>query len=217
MRIKPHVTYFIIPTLLALLLGGFFLVAYSKTDIHLYINSLHSVSGDYFFRIVTHLGDGWIFFFTIPALLFISYRGGLQIALTGLFTGMITGILKNFVFHEAPRPVKYFREIAELYLVPGVEINLINSFPSGHTMAAFSFYFALALLVKNKWASLLFFVFAFLIGYSRMYLSQHFLVDVIAGAGLGICCATGAYLLANRIKSSNWDKNLFDLLKGKRG
>lgn len=60
------------------------------------------------------------------------------------------------------------------------------SFPSGHTQAATSLYFPLALRAKNKKAKL-FFIFLFvMVGFSRMYLGCHTPKDVSAAMALSI-------------------------------
>ena len=52
------------------------------------------------------------------------------------------------------------------------------SFPSGHTQSAFAIYGSLALMIKNKgWRAALFLL-PVLIGFSRMYLGVHTLLDV---------------------------------------
>ena len=206
MRLKPHVTYFILPTILALLVGGFFLWSVPKDQIHLFINSHHSGFTDTFFKYWTYLGEGWMFTLAIPFALFKSWRTGVQIAVTGLFTLFFTAIFKNWLYSGQPRPIEFFKGLANLRLIEGVDMAHWNSFPSGHTTAAFALWFALALAVKKKGWSLVFFCVAFLVGYSRMYLSQHFLVDVVAGAGLGLIAASASYIIAQSFKQPFWDK-----------
>ena len=213
MRVKSHVSIFLIATMIALLLGGFLLMAYSRVDIHLYIKRYHSPLADFVFKYLTYLGEGWLFVLAIPVFVFYSWRKGLLIAFTGVFTGLITGIFKNSIYAGVPRPIEYFSGMSELYFVPGVEMNHWNSFPSGHTMAAFALYFSLAIIVKRTGWSFVFFLIAALVGYSRMYLSQHFLVDVVAGAGLGIVCAALAFVLTSKLPWKNLDKRALDLMK----
>src|SRR5690606_11925214 len=77
-----------------------------------------------------------------------------------------------------------------LHMIPGYAVHWHNAFPSGHTTTAFSL--ALVLLyvlirlgrTEQIWQYCLFAT-ALLVGYSRIYLAQHFFGDVLAGAFLG--------------------------------
>ncbi|NJK86360.1 MAG: phosphatase PAP2 family protein [Bacteroidales bacterium] len=60
------------------------------------------------------------------------------------------------------------------------------SFPSGHATSAFALFFCLAVLVHQNSMKLLFFMSALLISFSRVYLSQHFLLDVYVGSFIGL-------------------------------
>lgn len=73
------------------------------------------------------------------------------------------------------------------------------SFPSGHTSSAFTFAMALTLVLKNKWASIGSFVFAFLMGVSRIYVGVHYPTDVIAGAFVGILYALIGYFIFSKL------------------
>jgi membrane-associated phospholipid phosphatase len=205
---SKQLKYFFIPTVITLLIGGFFIAFQSKADIHIFINSHHSTFGDVFFKYFTYLGEGWLFLAAIPMALFVSSRSGIHLAFTGLFTLLLTALFKRVFFEGEPRPIEYFKNIYDLYLVPGVDLHSWNSFPSGHTMAAFSVFLALATWARNKWVVLLCFFMAFGVGYSRMYLSQHFLLDVEAGAILGIISASLGYYISTLFTSSKLDKPL---------
>jgi undecaprenyl-diphosphatase len=65
--------------------------------------------------------------------------------------------------------------------------ELTHSFPSGHTTSAFVVYGFIAIALfsasqKSKVIPMLFLLLAFLVGFSRVYLLQHYLSDVITGA-----------------------------------
>jgi membrane-associated phospholipid phosphatase len=83
-----------------------------------------------------------------------------------------------------PRPRRFFVErLHDIYFVPGVEVlDNFRSFPSGHSVCAFTAATVFSYYVKNKYWSLVFLLLAALVAYSRMYMSQHFLEDVTAGA-----------------------------------
>jgi membrane-associated phospholipid phosphatase len=137
-------------------------------------------------------------------LLAIKYKYAFIVGISNIISALITQTLKQTVFAHAVRPKKFFEGIHDLYFVPGVENYLYNSFPSGHSTCAFSLYFALALLVKNKILKLLFFIVALLIGYSRIYLSQHFFEDVYAGSIIGVTTTIIVYyFIQNFIQKNN--------------
>jgi len=200
--------YFLIPTLIALLIGGFFIVSQPKADIHIYINSHHEPLADAFFTFMTYLGEGWMFLMAIPLLFIANGRAGIHMAIAALFTLLFTGIFKQVLFEGEPRPVEFFKNIYDLYLVPGVNMHSWNSFPSGHTTAAFAVWLTMAAYLHKKWLIFICFLVAFLVGYSRMYLSQHFLIDVEFGAIFGVVASSLGYYFSSLFPTGALDKNL---------
>lgn len=140
---------------------------------------------------------------TVIILMAVKYRYAVIVGLSNIIASIITQALKQTVFNDVVRPKKFFEGIQELYFVPGVENHLYYSFPSGHATCAFSLYFALALLVKNKALELSLFFVALLVGYSRIYLSQHFFEDVYAGSLIGISITFIVYYLIQK-SNRNW-------------
>jgi membrane-associated phospholipid phosphatase len=63
----------------------------------------------------------------------------------------------------------------------------------------------LALIAPRNWQKLGFFVLAALAGYSRVYLSQHFLIDITVGSVIGITIIMLLFLWAG-----NWEKPWLD-------
>ena len=204
---------FLLPYLVFLLLGGICMLTWTKTEIHLYINEHTHGTADLFFRMATFFGDGILV--GILVLLFLLYRirNGLLILISGLIAGIITQTLKHTLFSHMERPKKFFEGVHQLYLVPGVENYGGHAFPSGHSASAFALYFALAIITPNKFLKFLFILIALLVGFSRIYLSQHFLQDVYAGSLLGICSTVLAFMILTRIeffrKASRMDYSFF--------
>ncbi|MGC8802879.1 MAG: phosphatase PAP2 family protein, partial [Bacteroidales bacterium] len=87
---------------------------------------------------------------------------------------------------DLPRPVKYFEKMADLHLVEGVKLLTSHSFPSGHAASAFALCLSLAIILKKCGWQVLMFLLALVIAYSRVYLSQHFMVDIWVGSAIGI-------------------------------
>ena len=113
------------------------------------------------------------------------------------------------------RPSKFFElyETYKLHLIDGVKMHSLQSFPSGHTATAFNIFIMLAFIVKSNTLKLLFFIMAVLVAYSRVYLSQHFLMDITAGSVVGVTIMVLVF-----IWFGNFNKNWLDcsVLKGSK-
>jgi membrane-associated phospholipid phosphatase len=76
------------------------------------------------------------------------------------------------------------------------------SFPSGHTTSVFALATMLALLEKNKRTNVVYLLVAVAVGYSRIYLGQHFLNDVLMGSTIGMLTSLVIYwLLGEKLQS----------------
>jgi membrane-associated phospholipid phosphatase len=187
--------------LLALLASGvLFLVLNGKEAVFLSLNSYHPFFLNVFFINYTFMGDGIFAFFLIGLMFFYFKRKQCAFALlySFLISGLIAQVIKNLV--NAPRPKLYFEAGTYLNFIDGVTLTGNSGFPSGHTATAFAIATVLALMMKNKKWHLLILPAATLVGYSRIYLAQHFLLDVIAGALLGSIAGVLAFYIAqNRV------------------
>ncbi|MDH5599438.1 MAG: phosphatase PAP2 family protein, partial [Cyclobacteriaceae bacterium] len=63
---------------------------------------------------------------------------------------------------------------------------------------------------KNKYISALSFILALTVGFSRVYLLQHFFVDIYFGAILGVIATVMAVITANKILSYNGLDSLYE-------
>lgn len=155
---------------------------YSREEVYFYVNRLHTSWGDWLFPRITELGStGACVVFTV-LLFYFNKRQGIVLAAAYLFNSMVNFALKFMV--AFPRPSRFFSErLHDIYFVPGVEVlDNFRSFPSGHSVCAFTAATVFSYYVKNKYWSWLFLLLAAMVAYSRMYMSQHFLEDVTAGA-----------------------------------
>lgn len=169
-----------------LLIPGFILLITAKGQFEIWLNSFHTAYFDNFFYWVTYFGDG-IFAACVLAgcILFFSIRKGIISTIILLLVSAVTQILKLFVFPDNHRPSVYLKDVLDLHFVEGLEIHTSNSFPSGHTTQAFCLFFLFAYYQPDKSMNYVFFIIAVLAGISRVYLLQHFLVDIYVGAIIG--------------------------------
>ena len=84
-------------------------------------------------------------------------------------------------------------------LVPLVAEHDPNSFPSGHTCAAFAAASAWWRTLPWRWVRVLAVVLAALMGASRLYVGVHFPSDVLAGLAVGLLCGWLACLLWRQV------------------
>lgn len=172
---------------------------YSKTDLHVKINSLVGNNIlDTFLKYFTHIGDG-VFAVIIGILILIyNIRKGIFVLISYIISGLITSVLKNYFFDDANRPhfvFGYFHKDIKLNYIEGVDMVGLNSFPSGHATSAFALFTCLALISENKYLKIIFLIIALTAAFSRTYLSQHWLIDITAGSLIGIITATLFYFI----------------------
>lgn len=184
-EIYRKVKLFLLPYLALLITCLIIKCIYTREQIYFFINSLHTDWGDKIFPYITNLGDGMALLILAVLIAFYNFRKSFLL-LTGYgVTALVAQILKYFF--DKPRPYLYFKDqLSHIHLVKGVQMLSLHSFPSGHTVTAFSACITLAYLFRNKWLDLLMLLTAMLIGYSRMYLSEHFFEDVTAGSAVGV-------------------------------
>lgn len=100
-----------------------------------------------------------------------------------LISAAATGLIKEII--NRPRPYERYIDVYPDSYESG------NSFPSGHTSLSFSNATSILLSTKKWYWAAPAYAWACGVGYSRMYLGQHYPSDVLAGAITG---AAGAYL-----------------------
>jgi membrane-associated phospholipid phosphatase len=176
-EIKSNKIYFY--TFIFLLFLSFSCIGfYGKSASFIFLNSYHSFWLNFFFINYTFIGDG-IFACCLIGLLYFYFKNknlAINVFYSFLISGLGAQIIKNMV--NSPRPKLYFEPGTYLNFIDGVSKSGYSSFPSGHTATAFAIATVLVLTMKNKNWQLLILSAAVLVGYSRVYLAQHFLIDV---------------------------------------
>ncbi len=191
---------------------------YSKETIYYTVNSWHFTFGDTIFPYITDLGDGIVVVIISLLVLAFNYRKGFLLASSYALTSVVAQIIKHIF--NSPRPLLYFAaDTSKMYLIKGVEMFHNASMPSGHSTSAFSAAVVLTYVTPKKYYGLLFLLLAILVGYSRMYLSEHFFEDVVAGSALGVFCTSLwiSYIDSKAfIHSAKWDKGLLSTIRSKK-
>ncbi len=175
---------------------------FSQREIILTLNSLHTPALDKLFWLTTALGNGFFVMAAGLAVFFFSRRQAGVIVAGYLLSGAVVQLVKRFVLPDIHRPVKALADISHgLHKVEGVEFFSNGSFPSGHTASAFALFAALAFISRAWPVKLVCLLLACLAGYSRIYLLQHFLRDVHAGALLGVLAALVSQVIFDRLQN----------------
>jgi membrane-associated phospholipid phosphatase len=204
---------FLLPYLIYILVGAFVLVYNTKVDLHLTFNNFHSAFFDSLFYYVTYLGDGFMALMTVIILFTIKYRYALITAFSSIISAAITQTLKHTIYDDVLRPKKFFEGVHDLYLIPGVDNHLYNSFPSGHATSAFALFFSLALITKRHTLKTVLFIVALLTAYSRIYLSQHFFEDVYAGSLIGLATTMTVFYIIQKNHKPWMENSILKLFK----
>lgn len=170
--------------ILGIVIHSFFLK--SKGADVLFVNALHTPWLDTAMKWITQLSEPAFVIVLLGLFTFIVNKNVLFWTVNLFLVTMVGQVLK--VIFKAQRPINFINNTVGLHRVEGVEIFRQYSFPSGHTAAAFALACCISLHYRKWYIQLLCFVLALLVGISRMYLLQHFLLDVSVGALLGVFC-----------------------------
>lgn len=164
------------------------IISFDKITFHLYVNQfVGNKVTDVFYYYITYLGDGRVAGLLLLLILIYNVRAGLYTAASFLTASLAANLLKYFYFGDAHRPFYIFQWIKKhpIIYVKGVEMNIHNSFPSGHATQAFAIFMCLIFVTKDIRLKLFFLSLAALTAFSRVYLSQHWLIDITVGSVIG--------------------------------
>jgi len=166
--------------------------------------SIHNIYLDYLFISIAFASNIFIIFFFLTTLFLWKEhkrRWILPLWLSGALSVAVSYILKVSVKRLRPfqqEPIEIFTTV--LYFMKD-NFNTWNfSFPSFQSMFVFS-----ALPVLNKEFprfKYIWFVFACLVAFSRVYFGVHYLSDVLAGAVIGYLIGWGIVYLEERYETS---------------
>jgi membrane-associated phospholipid phosphatase len=154
---------------------------WGKNEAFLYLNANLGLVADKVFEYSSYLAEGWIWIPYFIVLVGLYKKDTAFILMNFLVSTLLTQFAKNYIFDNAMRPMASGLNATQIHTVPGVEIHTFNSFPSGHTATAFSLFLLTTYLFPNKYALSIGIVYALACAYSRVYLAQHFPLDLAGG------------------------------------
>lgn len=149
--------------------------------------------------VYTKLGDMGMLWIAC-SLLLLCFRPTRRAGLLALAAIVLGAVCSNLILKHL------FARVRPWLTVPGLTALVFegdpNSFPSGHTCAAFSAAGAWRYTLPSRWMKILALVLAALMGFSRLYVGVHFPSDVLAGAVVGLFCAWAVW----KLEPHAWDR-----------
>lgn len=201
--LRNHRLFFILFFLWLIVLACFQLL-FSPTEMMFWVNQHNSPSLDIFFQFITFLGEDGIWLVPLMVYLYQHFKEkkdvknkAIMLIIIWITKGIVSVALKNLF--NLPRPMEVYEHSGRaIHLIRGLEIHHWQSFPSGHTFTGFAFACFYMLVARNNVLGFLWLGLAMLIGYSRVYLFQHFPRDVFVGSILGVAVVLVVVLLVAR-------------------
>ena len=176
-------------------------------------NEGHTPFWDSFFALATELGNAFTALILLPIVLRMKYKWLALYLLAFVLHVIFVHLFKQGLAADVLRPYAYYKQLDQqhlLQLVEGVKVRRLHSFPSGHTTTIFMLVAYFALLIQKRWASVLLVVVGVLVGFSRIYLVQHWFLDTYVGFAFGVLSVVLAYYLLMR-KPKSWYEKKLDL------
>lgn len=167
---------------------------------------------DPFFNFITLLGHDGLFLIFLSLILVMfkkTRKAGAAMLFGVIFGAIITNVtVKPLV--ARPRPYTNTEwDVYQWWINAGKHIESDKSFPSGHTTAAMSAMTGL-FFVGNKKYSWTAFIFAILMGMSRVFLCVHYPSDVLGGFLVGFVAGLLAGILVNWFYNNKKERPLND-------
>jgi len=208
---------FVLLTVLFLILTAF--VYYGVTEsfdqsiVLFFSQNVGNPTIDTIMQYITESGETlWMLAFTILILIIPKTRRiGITLLILIVISTLLTGYIKcgvdrdrpDFEYEGTPFPVEISRDTYALFCEGGYDA----SYPSGHAARSMIFGIILGYALSERFprGAYLLFLYPVMISISRIYVLQHYPMDVIGGAVIGIMLAG---VMAKRTKLYNiFDKS----------
>jgi len=174
---------FLITSGIALTAGLVAVLSSDKSSLHYTLNAFHHPIADVIFKNITHIGGVSSAFLALVFLFFVNRSAMIELIIALAFSIGVTASIKFIIAPNSVRPVYALKN---LRTVPGVTNTEKNSFPSGHTTYIFCIAASFAARIRKTPLGFVIGAIAVAVAFSRIYLSQHYVIDVIVGGFIGI-------------------------------
>ena len=161
---------------------------------------------DTLFKWATWGAEGWAWIPYFVVVFGWFKKDATFILLNFLLSTVITQIPKNFIWEAVSRPIASGIPVSEIHTVQGVIMHSWNSFPSGHTATAFTFFLLTTYLFPTKWTFIIGAIYAIICAYSRVYLGQHFPMDLGGGMLVAVISLQLSRLICTKISNKKSDE-----------
>ena len=185
------------------ILGALLLIGLSAFFGRIPVFQLFNTDGgaflDQFFKWATWSAEGWVWIPFLSVVVVLLKKDVKLIILNFLLSTLLTQIPKHFIWDTISRPIASGMPLNEIHTVPGVVMHAYNSFPSGHTATAFTLFLLTIYLFPTKWIFAIGAIFAIICAYSRVYLGQHFPMDLGGGMLVAVISMQLSLLIHQKI------------------
>ena len=174
---------------------------WGRIPVFLFLNRDFGTIADTVLLGFTYLAEGWMW---IPYLILVGWffkKDKAIIVYSFVVSTLLTQIPKLLLFPNITRPIASGIAPNLMHTVKGVTMHQLSSFPSGHTATAFTIFLLTIYLFDRTKMILIGLLYAMLCGYSRIYLGQHFPMDV----GGGIIVAIMTIEISKRLRKIKSD------------
>ena len=204
-RSRPFVLLAILSLILAILVYSGTTDGFDRGVVSLFAQNVGDPTIDIIMQSITESGDvfNMLMFGILVLIIPKTRRVGITLMILIVISTLLTGYIKcgidrdrpEYDFEGVPFPVDISRDTFALFCEGGYDA----SYPSGHAARSMIFAIILGYALSERFprAAYLMFLYPVMVSISRIYVLQHYPMDVIGGTVIGIMLAG---VLANRTK-----------------
>lgn len=134
---------------------------------------------------ITHMGNAGAIWIILSCILCINKKTR-RVGILSLIALVASFLIDNIILKNLVARIRPYELVSKVQCL--IEKQNDYSFPSGHTGSAFAAAMVMFFKLPKKY-SIWCVIFAFIIGFSRLYLGVHYPSDVIMGAVIGTIIA----------------------------